>query len=222
MSKILTLTEENHNAIIEQQLLAEGILNDILNGIANFISRLFSKENIDKAKQLGQQGTEWAKEKIQNLVDKAVEEYLPALAQGALKLVIEQMAKKKIPFTEANLKIALRDNIKILVKKAAKAVGLASLVFGGVSIAKILTSTVAGEAAGKNKTLIILYNEMVMAAVNKKVYPYILQEAMTFEEMKAVYEGPDDISLPEPLEPQELNETKTYQRWQKIAGIIKG
>ncbi len=63
--------------------------------------------------------------------------------------------------------------------------------------------------------LTVIYDKFVMDAVKNKIYPKITQEIMPFEEMEAAYA--------EELEgPRKLNEEKTYQRWQKIAGIIKG
>ena len=232
MSNMSLLSEEIHSAIIEEELLAEGILQDIIGGIASFIKKLFSQENLDKAKQLGKQGMEWTKERIEKevvpklkeLIRYTVDQALPTLARGALQSLIEAMADKKTPFTEKNIQIVLRDHIKALIAKAQTAVAVGSVVAGG-GIGKLLLHTVAGKTAGKSSTLTNLYNMLVMQAVEQKVYPYIIEEIMTFEQMEAVYGGdPDDVYLGGPLEPQdqELNEAKVYQRWQKIAGIIKG
>jgi len=219
MSNTSLLSEEIHSAIIEEELLAEGILQDIIGGIASFIKKLFSQENLDKAKQLGKQGMERAKEEVvprlKALIKYTVDEVLPKAAEATVRSLIKAMADKKIPFTEENMQIALRDQIKALIKKAQTGAAIGSVAMGGGIIGKLLFHVIAGKTIGKNDTLAGIYDKLVMDAVTSKVYPRITQKIMTFEEMETAY-------TEELGEPQKLNEEKTYQRWQKIAGIIKG
>lgn len=215
MSDMSLLSEEIHSAIIEEELLAEGILQDIIGGIASFIKKLFSQENLDKAKQLSKQGMERTKEELKRLINYTVDELLPKLAEATLRSLIKAMAVKKIPFTEENIQKALRDHVKVLIQKAQTAAAIGSVALGGGAIGKLLFHVIAGKTIGKNDTLTGIYDKLVMDAVTNKIYPKITQEIMSFEEMEAAYV--------EELEgPRKLNEEKTYQRWQKIAGIIKG